>query len=430
IDGNPKTYSTITTGVGLLGIGTTWQNIYFGHTVAAGTPVTIKLGKEYSGLMLAGGLSVQGLDANGNTIGTLKTVDGGLLDLLVADNVIEFTFVPSNSSGPKAYAGVRVSQGALVSVAQNAKVYGAYYTKTGTLNCEPIDANTNSNILDVLHGVEDLGLGGASATASEVNPWNAVDNDMTSYAQIVRGVAVLNEASLTAVFKQQATAGDELQIVIEVPANPVLQLELIKGYTIQRYLGDTPVGPALDSNTGILELKLLGLLGGTTNKAVLIVAPFNEPYDRVKISYGSVVGVLGDFTRIYDISMKPTFDYGADPNGDFTMCSNDPIVFSPMNGCTTYEVYTSATGTDKLDTTDGLTFTLPRNITAGSHTFYVQAIRNGCAVGPRQEITVTVNEAPVAPTVTDQEVCQTTVSTPVNYLVDVPADHVAVYYEN
>lgn len=390
IDENPKTYSTITTGVGLLGIGTTWQNIYFDHTVAAGTPVTIKLGKEYSGLMLAGGLSVQGLDANGNTIGTLKTVDGGLLDLLVADNVIEFTFVPSNSSGPKAYAGVRVSQGALLSVAQNAKVYGAYYTQTGTINCAAIDANTNPNILDVLHGVEDLGVGAASATASVVNPWNAVDNDMTSYAQIVRGVAVLNQASLTAVFKQQATAGDELQIVIEVPANPVLQLELIKGYTIQRYLGDTPVGPALDSNSGILELKLLGLLGGTTNKAVLIVAPFNEPYDRVKISYGSVVGVLGDFTRIYDISMKPTFNYGADLNGDFTMCSNDPIVFSPVDACTTYQVYTSATGTDKLDTTDGLTFTLPRNITAGSHTFFVQAIRNGCEVGPRQEITIEV----------------------------------------
>src|SRR5690606_6471848 len=157
-------------------------------------------------------------------------------------------------------------------------------------------------------GAEELGVGAASATASVVNPWNAVDHDLTRYAQIVRGVAVLNHASLTAVFIQHATAGDELQLVIEVPANPVLQLELIKGYTIQRYLGDTPVGPALDSNSGsgILELKLLGLLGGTTNKAVLIVAPFNEPYDRVKISYGSVVGVLGDFTRIYDISMKPT----------------------------------------------------------------------------------------------------------------------------
>lgn len=390
IDGNPKTYSTITTGLGLLGIGTTWQNIYFDHPVAAGTPVTVKLGKEYSGLMLAGGLSVQGLDASGNTIGGLRTVDGGLLDLLIADNVIEFTFVPSNNSGPQAYSGVRISQGAVLSVAQNVKVFGAYYTQTGSINCAPIDANTNPNILDVLYGVEDLGLGVASATASVVNPWDAVDNDMNTYAQIVRGVAVLNEASLTAVFKQQATVGDELQIVIEVPANPVLQLELIRGYTIQRYLGDTPVGPALDSDSSVLDLKLLGLLGGTTNKAVVIVAPYNEPYDRVKISYGSVVGVLGDFTRIYDISMKPIFDYGADPNGDLTMCTNDPIVFSPMDGCTTYEVYTSATGTDKLDTNDGLTFTLPRNITAGSHTFFVQAIRNGCEVGPRQEITIEV----------------------------------------
>lgn len=388
IDENPKTYSTITTGVGLLGIGTTWQNIYFDHTVAAGTPVTIKLGKEYSGLMLAGGLSVQGLDANGNTIGTLKTVDGGLLDLLVADNVIEFTFVPSNNSGAQAYSGVRISQGALLSVAQNVKVYGAYYTQTGNINCAPIDANTNPNILDVLYGVKDLGLGVASATASVVNPWDAVDNDMTTYAQIVRGVAVLNEASLTAVFKQQATAGDELQLVVEVPANPVLSLSLLKGYTIQRYLGDTPVGPALDSNAGILDLKLLGLLGGTTNKLAVIVAPYNQPYDRVKISYGSVVGVLGDFTRIYDISIKPTFNYGADPNGDLTLCTTDSLVFNPMDACTTYQVYTSATGTDKLDSTDGLTFKLPRNITVGLHTFYVQAKRNGCEIGPRQQITI------------------------------------------
>src|SRR5690606_41708181 len=151
------------------------------------------------GLMVAGALSVQGLDGNGNTIGTLKAVDGGLLDLLVADNVIEFTFVPSNSSGPKAYKGVRVSQGALVSVAQNAKVYGAYYTKTGTLNCEPIDANTNPNILDVLHGVEDLGVGAAGATASEVSPRTALDKETSTYAQMVGGWAVLDQAQLTPV---------------------------------------------------------------------------------------------------------------------------------------------------------------------------------------------------------------------------------------
>jgi len=392
IDDNPKTYSTITTGLGLLGIGTTWQNIYFDNAVAPGTPVTIKLGKEYSLLTLAGGLSVQGLDASGNPIGSLKAVDGGLLDLLVADNVIEFTFVPSNNSGPQAYSGVRISQGSVLSVAQNTKVFGAYYTQTGSINCAPIDVNTNPNILDVLYGVQDLGLGVASATASVTNPWDAVDNDVNTYAQIARGVAVLNEASLTAVFKQQATAGDELRIVFEVPANPVLSLSLLQGYTIQRYLGDTPVGSPLNSSSSVVDLKLLGLLGGTTNKAVVIVAPFNQPYDRVKISYGNVVGVLGNFTRIYDISMKPTFNYGADPNGDLTLCTTDSLVFNPMDACTTYQVYTSATGPDKLDTANGLTFTLPRNIAVGMHTFYVQAMRNGCEIGLRQAITIVLEK--------------------------------------
>src|SRR5699024_7349360 len=38
VDGNVKTYSTITTGLGLLGIGTTWQTLKFDGTVPAGTP--------------------------------------------------------------------------------------------------------------------------------------------------------------------------------------------------------------------------------------------------------------------------------------------------------------------------------------------------------------------------------------------------------
>jgi len=86
--------------------------------------------------------------------------------------------------------------------------------------------------------------------------------------------------------------------------------------------------------------------------------------------------------------MKPTFNYGADPNGDLTLCTTDSLVFNPMDACTTYQVYTSATGTDKLYSTDGLTFKLPRNITVGLQTFYVQAMRNGCEIGPRQEITI------------------------------------------
>jgi uncharacterized repeat protein (TIGR01451 family) len=385
VDGNPKTHSTLTTGVGLLGIGTVWQNVGFDHVVPAGTPVTIKLGKEYSGLMLAGGISVQGLNSDGSTIGGLKTVAGGLLDLLAADNVMEFTFVPSDNSGPKAYWGVRISQGSLLSVAQNAKVYGVYYTKEGTVNCNPIDSNTKKDVLDVLHGVEDIGLGVASATASVVNPWDAVDNDLDTYALISRGVAVLNRATLTVVFKQQATPGDELQIITEIPGNPVLSLELIKGYTIQRYLGNEPVGPELDNTSSVLDLKLLGL--GYSNKYKIIINPVNEPYDRVKISYGSVVGVLGDFTRIYDVSLAPKIDI---PEADqpVEVCLGKDLIIPITDACTTYVVYTSETGTEVLITTDGFNFEVPKNWAEGTYTLYVQAIRNGCEIGSRVPVQI------------------------------------------
>jgi hypothetical protein len=298
---------------------------------------------------------------------------------------MEFTFVPSDNSGPKAYWGVRISQGSLLSVAQNAKVYGVYYTKEGTVNCNPIDSNTKKDVLDVLHGVEDIGLGVASATASVVNPWDAVDNDLDTYALISRGVAVLNRATLTVVFKQQATPGDELQIITEIPGNPVLSLELIKGYTIQRYLGNEPVGPELDNTSSVLDLKLLGL--GYSNKYKIIINPVNEPYDRVKISYGSVVGVLGDFTRIYDVSLAPKIDI---PEADqpVEVCLGKDLIIPITDACTTYVVYTSETGTEVLITTDGFNFEVPKNWAEGTYTLYVQAIRNGCEIGSRVPVQI------------------------------------------
>jgi len=396
VDGNVKTHSTITTGLGALGVGTTWQTLFFPEKVAAGTPVTIKLGKEYSGLVLGGGISVVGVYKNNLgtvlDIGTIKPVQGGLLDVLAADSVIEFTFVPSDATGTKSYDGVRIVLGAVLSVAQNAQVYGAYITKPGSPGCNPIDSSTKSNIVDVLHGVEDLGLGVLSATASVVNPWNAVDNDITSYATISRGVAILNQATLTTVFKQQATKGDQLRIITEVPANSILSLSLIQGYKIQRFMGDQPVGPELDSsNNGLLDLKLLGLLGGTNDRVAIIVAPYDQPYDRVKISYGNVVGVLGDFTKIYDISLTPALDYGA-VNELKALCTTEDLVFNSVDNCTIYEVYTTETGIEKLGTTNGLSFKLPTNLSPGTHTFYVQPIRLGCTIGDRIPIQLTINK--------------------------------------
>ena len=385
-DGNPKTHSTIVTGLGLLGIGTTWQNIEFDHEVPAGTPVTIKLGKEYSGLVVAGGLSVVGTDANGNNIGTLKSVDGGLLDLLAADNVVEFTFVPSNSSGPQKYHGVRISSGALLSVAQLSKVYGVYYTKPGQADCTPIDNETNPDVLDVLHGVEDLGLGVLSATASVVQPWNAVDNDLNTSAKIVRGVSALNAATLTVVFKNQVMPTDSLRLIMKDPTSTGLSLNLLTGYRFQRFNGSQKAGAPIQGGD-VLNLKLLNF---TSEKAKLTISSFDQPYDRLQIGYGSVVEVnLGNQVEIFDVAIQPAIKYGA-IDGNFEICAGEDINFEVMDECTTYEIYDKDGNTIGVNS-GGLSFTIPNTTLAGEHTYYVQAVRYGCAVGVRIPITITVN---------------------------------------
>ncbi len=389
-DGNPKTHSRIVTGVGLLGIGTTWQNIEFDHEVKAGTPVSIKLGKEYSGAVLAGGISVVGTDANGNNIGTLKSVDGGLLDLLAADNVVEFTFVPADRSGPKAFKGVRISSGALLSVAQISKVYGVYYNKLGQANCAPIDNNTNPDVLDVLHGVEDVGLGVASALSSVVDPWNAVDNDLNTSAKMVRGVAALNAATLTVVFKNQVMPTDSLRIIMKDITNKGLNLNLLTGFRFQRFLGGQKAGAPIQDGD-FLNLSLLNFKG---NRITMMVDAFAEPYDRIQIASASIVQVaLSDQIEIFDVAIQPTIKYGA-IDGKIEICAGDSINFEVMDPCTTYELYDEAG--NKIETTsNGYRFGIPNTTLGGEHTYYVQAKRYGCEVGVRIPITILVNPVPV-----------------------------------
>ncbi|MDM1093869.1 DUF11 domain-containing protein [Myroides odoratimimus] len=397
IDNNPTTHSRIVTGLGLLGIGTTWQNIYFDHVVPKGTPVTIKLGKEYSGLVLAGGLSVQGLDAKGNTIGTLKPVAGGLLDLLSADNVNEFTFVPSNSEGAQDYKGVRISQGSLVGVAQIAKVYSVFYTKLGSVHCDAVTTDTHKNIADVYHGVGDIGLGVASSVSGVYNPWRAVDNDPDSYATISRVLGVANQAHMTVVFKQQTMPTDELHIITEIPGNPVLSLELIKGYKVQRYLGSKKVGPEIEgSKTNFIDLKLLGI--NYKNKYKFVVQAFDEPYDRVKITYTTLVSVIGDFVNIYDVNIVPKVDPGYEVGKEYLdMCFGGVLHLSRIDACTEYEVFKSREAIIPLVKTGSTSFKLPNDLEIVEfeeeengvtkkvtyHVVYVQVYRNGCEAGAR-----------------------------------------------
>ncbi|WP_369615737.1 gliding motility-associated C-terminal domain-containing protein [Flavobacterium sp. CFS9] len=393
-DNDPSTYSTITTGLGLLGIGTTWQNLQWPTTIAKGTPVTVKLGLENSLLAVAQSISVVGTKRDGSNnpidIGTLQSVTGSLLNLLPGQNSFEYTFVPSNASGLQDYDGIRVQLGSVLSVAQNINVYDTYYKReVAQITCGQGD------IEDVFSGVKDLGVGALTSTVGVSNPWNIADKDISTYATMFNAVGVLAASELTATFRTPSMVGDSLRIVISKPGI-VLNLNLLTGFTIQLYSGNIPVGGPIANTSSLLSLRLLS--GDTM--AMTIVAPQTQPYDKVVITYGGVATVL-DQLRVHSVDrVTNTQVTGADPDNKITVCPGaDLTLVVPPKPCADYAWYDSPTGGNLL--ASGQTYTLPATLAAGTYKYYIQPIRYGCPALERGEVTVTVKATVPAATITN-----------------------------
>jgi gliding motility-associated-like protein/uncharacterized repeat protein (TIGR01451 family) len=392
VDGDPSTFSTINAGLGLLGIGTTWQNLQWPTTIPKGTPVTVKIGLANSLLAVGQNISVIGTkrDVSNNPIdiGTLQSVSGSLLNLLPGQNSFEYTFVPSNTSGLQDYDGIRVQLGSIASVAQNINIYDAYYKKQVTqIACGQGD------IEDVFSGVKDLGVGALTATVGVSNPWNIADGDVATYATMFSGAGVLAAAELTTTFRTPSMVGDSLRITISKPGT-LLNLNLLTGFTIQLYSGNIAVGAPIQNNSSLLTLKLLS--GDTM--AMTLIAPQTEPYDKVVITFGGVASVL-DQLRVHTIDrVTNTKVIGGDLTNKVTVCPGSTITLSaPTKSCASYAWYDSPTGGNLLSSGDGQSYTLPATLAAGIYKYYIQPIRYGCAALERGEVTVVVRAtAPAA----------------------------------
>ncbi|MCI9845089.1 gliding motility-associated C-terminal domain-containing protein [Flavobacterium pectinovorum] len=378
IDGNTQTYSTIVTGVGLLGVGTTWQDLTWPTNIVKGTPVTVKLGAEYSLLAVAQGLSVVGTKS-GVPIGVIQPVSGALLNLLPGEKSYEFTFVPANSSGPQDYDGIRVISGPLLSVAQNTKVFDAYYTrKVSTVACTPGD------IQDVFYGATDLGIGALTSTVGVSDAWNVADNDISTYATMYSGVGVLAAADLTVTFKTPSIVSDTLRLVVSKPG-ALLNVNLLTGFSIQRYLGNVAVGAPIQSNSTLLNVTILP--GNTM--ATVLVSSLPEAYDRVRIRFGGVAGVL-EFLRVHTVErVANTKVIGSDSDNKITVCpGTDVTLETPTDACSNYIWYDSPTGGSVV--ANGITFAVPATLAAGIYKYYVQPVRYGCEALSRGEVTIEV----------------------------------------
>jgi len=403
VNGNRGNYATITGGLVILGIGTVGIDLYFtklsdpnnpnsprvlySSSELKGKKITIKLGEQYSGLKLAGVLSVVGRKTNtgvttGNITllnssnsGSFKAVKGGLLDLLKGDNVFEYSFIPKDGSGKDAdFNGVRIQLGSLLGVADLATVFHAYIEeeeKTTDPNFIPeadiivsppssllypteqrdVDGTKltgieNKNIKlnefthDVTWGNRSAVLNVASGLASVVHPYYAVDDNYDSYTLFNATAGVLNQQFLRTHLKQPARPGDQVQVTLAYPNINVLNLSLLQlgNFKIVYYLGDTKVGEERMEKFRILDI---GLFNFKDKRRAVISRPITIPFDSFEIEQFNTVNVnLGDGLHIHDIRIAPMmlFEGQNDSKDVTTICAADFLAIQSPDYCTTYDI--------------------------------------------------------------------------------------------
>jgi hypothetical protein len=399
IDGDPKTFSTLKAGL----LGSTFQYLGFDQTIAAGTTVSLKLRYPKTLLALLTSIIFQPFvykNGSEQPVGA-PVVVANLLSLIGGAGDVEMTMVPKDNSGvPVAYDGVWVNlSGGVTLTVLSMNVYDAWITQDAApgANC--------SQVIDVLEGVYAGSLQVLNASGSVIDPWNAVDNDpnLQTYALMNSGAQVLSQVYETVVFNTPSAPNDSVYIVLQNPNGGLLNLGLLNGFTVQPYLGNTPVGSPITSSSSLLNLRLLA---GADPKYVLSAA-IPVSFDRIDIRKGGVADLLSAL-RIYDVkTVRPVPTYDLKINGQLTpgpvcITDADKLSFNISNTdpCASYNWY-AADNSTLLST--GQVFK-PTITVAGSYTFYVEAVRNGCNgnIKNRVPVTVTAEPKPGKPSLTIQ----------------------------
>lgn len=169
---NMQDYSELleTVGTSLLGLtGETSQTVRWNTMIPAGTPVSIKLGREYGAAGVSSGIYVQAIDGdpvNGDELlGVRQVADANLVSAVNGINEFVYTFIPVDANGvPVPYNAVKISLASLVNAVQQVRVYGAYYHETSTTL-----ENCTFGALDYLTGFESI-IGGPTDTVTSALP--------------------------------------------------------------------------------------------------------------------------------------------------------------------------------------------------------------------------------------------------------------------
>lgn len=385
-DGSPDTYSLLTS-TSLLGIGGAQQTICWEQTIPSNTTVYVKIGITAELLGLVSSITLQPKN-NIDNVGSALSLGGGVVNLLAGENDIIFSFTTTN-----VIDRIMLKVTGTLTLGKRLKFYDAWYMTSGT-ECSPKD------VVDILAGSAELIKGVLNATSATVNVnnhWSAADNDDDTFAEMNSGLGVAAYAKMDVIFSSLSQPGDSIFIKIQ---SAVETVNLIGGFSIQRYMGNTAVGTPLDFDGSILSL-----LQGTDGHNIIFTVT-TEPYDRISIRYGGVANVLGQL-RVYEIQRRPFIYNHAFSEAEVYLCEGNQISVGLDISCLQYDWYDSSTGgTLKhtgIYTGDGSPAPYIPSL-LGRQIYYIQHVRNGCAFGPRMPFAIYVLPRPGKPHLTIRNV--------------------------
>ncbi|MCE7053263.1 hypothetical protein LZF95_01155, partial [Algoriphagus sp. AGSA1] len=219
------------------------------------------------------------------------------------------------------------------------------------------------------------------------NPGNAVDGNVDTYSRFVAPAAVTGGVWQELIFGQTGSAGDTLVITLGTGGS-LLDLGVLSGLRFESYNGAAGNGDggAVDNSTVSLRL-----LGGDSKGQVRFVA--NGSYDRVRIEYRPLLGLLESGWRIYQASIN--FAAPTAITEDAVVCQGGmaDLEATPSAG-TSLRWYDAPTGGTLL--ASGNSYTTPALDVPGTVTYYIAVLRDGCEDPVRIPVDVTVNPSATA----------------------------------
>lgn len=363
----------------LLGSATQWLD--FGERIPGGTKVYLKVSTLHGDVAVLPNFTIQGYVNGPGILKTLvqpKLANANLLGLLNGEATIELSLAPGQE-----FDGVMVSVSGLLNVSFDMNLYAVYILRETTA---PIACEGVADVLSgVLPGLNAVGLG-------EVEyPEKAADNNLATYAEMK---LTLNIGSIfeTVIFNTPSVAGDSVRVALEWPDGNLADLLLLGGFTIQPYLGDTPVPPAITNTATGLQLRLLAPGSDIT----ILTAAVSAPFDRVEIKLTAVASLLLNL-RLYEVSRVAklpvtSFTLNGAPGPDpvcITQAGGISLSVASPEACALYRWYNGST---LIGTGPSIS---PSITTAGLHTFSVEAQRTGCS-NREAQAQVPVNVIPKA----------------------------------